>query len=110
MRLATMPRPIDRIPLFTDIAMFRFRPEVTEDEIDAIHQQLLELPGLVPEVRSFSVGRDAGISEGNWDMVVVVGFDDEAGYVTYAAHPDHQPTIMAVRALISERAGIQFQG
>jgi hypothetical protein len=105
-----MPAPVVRIVLFTHIVMFRFRPDVTEDEIEAVHQQLLELPGLVPEVRSFSVGRDAGVSEGNWDMVVVVGFDDDAGYLTYAAHPDHQPAIMAVRALTSERAGIQFQG
>jgi hypothetical protein len=96
--------------VFTHIAMFRIRPDVEEAEIERVRARLLELPGLVPDVKTFSVGRDARISEGNWDMVVVAGFEDEAGYRAYAAHPDHQPVIMEVRQIISERAGIQFEG
>jgi hypothetical protein len=96
--------------VFTHIAMFRIRPDVEEAEIERVRGRLLELPGLVPGVKTFSVGRDAGISDGNWDMVVVAGFDDEAGYRAYAAHPDHHPVIMEVRAIIAERAGIQFEG
>jgi hypothetical protein len=95
--------------MFTHIAMFKFRADVEATDKERIRGLLLELPGLVPDVRTFSVGEDAGISEGNWDMVVVAGFDDVEGYRAYAAHPDHQPVITEVRKLISDRAGIQFE-
>lgn len=95
--------------MFTHIAMFRIRPDVDESEKQDVEAKLNELPGLIPEVRAFHVGRDAGISEGNWDMVVVAKFDDAEAYRVYAGHPDHQPVITAVRAIISERAGIQFE-
>ena len=95
--------------MFTHIAMFRFRPDVDEASKQEVEAKLHELPRLIPDVRAFHVGRDAGISEGNWDMVVVAKFDDADGYRTYAAHPDHKPAITAVRAVISERAGIQFE-
>lgn len=95
--------------MFTHIAMFRIRPEVDDAERARIRGLLLELPELISEVRSFEVGEDAGISEGNWDMVVLAQFDDVDGYRAYAAHPDHQPVITAVRSIISERAGIQFE-
>ncbi len=95
--------------MFTHIAMFRIRPDVDEAEIERVTARLEELPALVPDVKSFTVGRDARISDGNWDMVVIAGFEDEAGYRAYAAHPDHQPVIMEVRHIITERAGIQFE-
>ena len=51
------------------------------------------LPGRIPEIRGYTIGTDAGVNEGNFDLVIVADFDDVDGYVVYRDHADHQAVI-----------------
>lgn len=62
-------------------------------DVDGVVDALRELPGRIPELRSYVVGRDAGLAPGNATVAVVADFDDEAGFVTYRDHPEHQRVI-----------------
>lgn len=93
--------------MFHHIAMFRFRPEVPAETVGSIRERLLRLPETIDSIRDYRVGRDLGLSDATWDMVVVAGFEDEAGYRAYSTHPDHVPIVDEIRGLVTDRAAVQ---
>jgi hypothetical protein len=93
--------------VFHHIAMFRFRSDVPPTTITAVRDDLLRLPDVIDSVRSFRIGRDAGLGDTTWDMVLVATFDDEAGYRSYASHPDHLPVVRRIGELVTDRAAVQ---
>jgi hypothetical protein len=48
---------------------------------------------MCPEIRSYHVGVDAGITPGGADVAVVAEFDSVDDYKAYSAHPEHQRII-----------------
>ena len=62
-------------------------------DVDAAVDALRALPAAIPELRSYVVGRDAGLAAGNATIAVVADFDDEAGWATYRDHPAHRQVI-----------------
>lgn len=92
------------------VVMFRWRPGVTSDEIEALRSALAGLPAAVDSIASYEFGTDLGINEGNADFVVVAGFASEADYLTYRDHPDHRRVITEIiLPLITERVAVQFR-
>lgn len=89
------------------VAMFRFRDDVDDATISTLRADLLALPDSIGSIRSYQVGLDLGLISGSWHMVVVAGFDDEAGYLAYRNHPDHTPVVARVGELTIERASLQ---
>jgi quinol monooxygenase YgiN len=68
-------------------AMFRFRDDATEEQKVAARDALAGLRDKVPSVRALTVGFDIRRNPRNWDMLLVVDFDDKAGLEAYFAHP-----------------------
>lgn len=93
--------------MFHHIAMFRFGRGVADSDVARIRKDLLALPEKVAVIRRYQVGRDAGVSDGNWDFAVVAAFDDEAGYQEYRDHPDHVVIVQRIRELTTDRASLQ---
>jgi hypothetical protein len=90
--------------------MVKFRDEATPDQVADLIAALEALPQLVPEIRSYSVGPDAGLNDGNFDLVVVGDFDDVAGYRAYAANPDHVRVIEThLRPIVAQRTAVQYE-
>jgi hypothetical protein len=88
--------------------MMRFTPESTAAQHSAVKDGLSALPGKIPEIRSYVLGEDARVNEGNYDLVVVADFDDVDEYVVYRDHPDHQAVIkQAIRPILADRAAVQ---
>lgn len=77
----------------------------------AVAPALRELPALVPSLRSYWVGDDAGLADGNWDLAVVADFYDEAGWREYLSHPAHVRVLdELVRPILANRAAVQSAG
>jgi hypothetical protein len=73
-----------------------------------IKAALDELPALIPTIRSYVVGLDAGVNAGNHDIVVVADFDDVDGYLVYRDHPEHQRVIREhIAPNLAGRAAVQ---
>ncbi len=72
------------------VSLLTWVDDVTPEQVDAVTTGLRALPALIPELRDYRVGRDLGIDRGNASFVVIGDFDDEAGYLAYRDHPDHQ--------------------
>jgi hypothetical protein len=47
---------------------------------------LCQLPGLIPEIRSFKCGPDVGVNPGNWDFAVAAEFDSIDDQTVYRDH------------------------
>jgi hypothetical protein len=78
--------------------------------VDALVDALRTLPAAIPELRSYQVGRDAGLAEGNATVGVVADFDDEAGWRTYTDHPAHQAILAErIKPHLLGRAALQHE-
>ncbi len=93
---------------FTHVVCFRWADGTTDEQVARFIEMLTELPAVIPEVRRYHFGRDAGVAEGNFDFAVAADFDDRAGWVAYQEHPDHRRCLEYVRPLVRERAAVQF--
>ena len=90
--------------------MFRFAADTTPEQVEHMAEGLRLLPGQVAEVRAFTIGRDLGLRETNWDYAVVADFDDVDGWKVYAADALHLQVIAErITPIITERTSVQFE-
>ena len=79
------------------------------DVAEGIAASLTSLPGLIPEIRSYQIGLDAGINPGNASLAVIADFDDQDGYLVYRDHPEHRRVIdEQITPVLTSRSAIQF--
>ena len=97
--------------MFRHVVILKWKESATADERRALREALAQLPGLIPELRSYRVGEDAGlVQQGNGDMAIVADFDTVADYVVYRDHPVHQDVITRLmRPILESRAAVQHE-
>lgn len=95
--------------MFHHVALFRWVEGVTGEQVGAVEAALARLPSVVPELRDYRFGPDAGLRQGNWNFAVVATCDDADGWRTYTDHPEHQRVLVElIRPLLADRAAVQF--
>jgi hypothetical protein len=91
------------------VALFRWKPETTPEDVSRIEAALRKLPEKIPCIQSYRFGRDLGVQDGNADFALVADFADEAGLHTYGTHPDHLAVIAElIRPITERRDAIQY--
>ena len=92
------------------IVTLTFRDDTTADQVEAIADALRELPGKIPELRSYVVGTDLGLSDGNAHLAVVADFDSEQDWQAYRDHPAHQAIItQQIVPVLTARSAVQHR-
>jgi hypothetical protein len=91
------------------VVLFRFTPDTTPADVEAIADALRELPAAIPEIAAYSFGTDVGVNAGNADFAVVADFADIDAYLVYRDHPRHQAVIAErIAPHLAERTAVQF--
>ncbi|MEV4571039.1 Dabb family protein [Nonomuraea sp. NPDC049419] len=91
------------------IVLFTWTDDATDEQKAAVAEALGTLPGLIPQLRSYTFGQDAGINQGNHDFGVVADFDSVDDYLVYRDHPDHQAVIAErIKPIVASRAAVQL--
>ncbi|WP_043621440.1 Dabb family protein [Nonomuraea candida] len=91
------------------IVLFTWTEDATAEQQAAVTSELRKLPGLIPQLRSYTVGPDAGITQGNHDYAVVADFDSVDDFALYRDHPDHQAVIAQhIKPILATRAAVQL--
>jgi len=91
------------------VVMVRFTDDMTDEQKESLRAGLGRLPDLIPVIRAYRFGDDAGLNEGNYDFVVTADFDDADGYLAYRDHPDHKKLVTELLApFVAHRAAVQF--
>lgn len=92
------------------IVLLTLKPETTDEQRQAILDGLATLPERIPTIRSYSFGVDAGLNEGNADIVAVGDFDDRDGYLAYRDHEAHHEVIAnCIAPVLASRTAIQYE-
>ena len=91
------------------VVVFTWNEQATPAVLDEIVASLRALPGQIPEIRSYHVGSDAGLDDGNVAFAVVADFDDEAGWRAYMEHPVHRAVKDRMRPIVATRAAVQYE-
>ena len=91
------------------VAVFRFKDSATDAVIDEIDETLATLPSIIPEIISFSSGRNAHVTESAWDYAVVSDFASPQDYLVYAKDPLHRDMVKnVVGPHVAESSRTQF--
>ncbi|HEY0459483.1 MAG TPA: Dabb family protein [Pyrinomonadaceae bacterium] len=88
--------------MLTHIVCWKYKAEASEKERDEHVARLRALPGVIPNILSFSVGRDILHLERSFDTGLVAVYPDRAALDFYTVHPDHQE-VAAIGKRIAER-------
>jgi hypothetical protein len=95
---------------FRHVVMFIWTTEATQEQKAAVAERLSELPEVIPDIKRYEIGDDAGINEGNYDFVVVADFADRESYLVYRDHPVHLAVIAeTIKPITAERAAVQYE-
>ncbi|MFF5210243.1 Dabb family protein [Streptosporangium sp. NPDC000396] len=95
--------------MFRHVVLFTWAEEATDEQKARVVTELGKLPGVISEIRAYTVGADAGVNPGNHDFAVVADFDTLDDYLVYRDHPVHQAVIAEhIKPILASRAAVQF--
>jgi len=69
---------------------------------------LSALPSQVPEIATYAVGADIGLTTGNSDFGLVGEFRSVDDFKTYEASEPHQACLALLKPLLAEKRGLEF--
>lgn len=91
-------------------ALFKWAADATDEQKQAAATEIAKLPSIVPSIRAFASGPDAGFAERNFDFAVAADFDDETGYFAYRDDPVHREIVqLYVTPIVALRAAVQYE-
>jgi hypothetical protein len=96
--------------MYRHVVLFRFAPEATAEQREAVLTGLRSLPAQIPELVEYRVGPNDGTAEQNFDFAVVADFAEPEHFDVYLQHPAHEAVAAElIRPIITERAAVQYE-
>lgn len=95
--------------MLTHIVVWKYRAGVGEEQRREHVERLRRLPGVIPEVQSFAVGRDVLGLPRSYHTGLVAVFRDRAGLDAYTVHPDHAAVADLGRFISEHVASVDFE-
>lgn len=78
------------------LCLIRYKEPLDEATKQKIVDAYRQLPDLIPGIRSFRVGSDLGLLDGNADLGISAEFDTEEDFQAYSVHKAHEEVIFPV--------------
>ena len=95
---------------FRHVVMFKWSDGVDAEHVERVRNGLSALPAEIDVIRDYVHGSDLGVSDGNYDYVVVADFDDVDDFRTYRDHPQHVLVVdELIKGHVSDRAAVQYE-
>ncbi len=79
--------------MLTHIVLIRLVDGADDRQVTRLIDGLRALPAQIPEIASYAIERDSGVTEGNPDLAVVGRFATAEDLRSYIAHPAHQAVV-----------------
>lgn len=89
------------------VVLFQFHDGTTVEQIDDYERSLVEYVATLDGVRSYVIGRDAGLNPGTFDFSIVAEFADEAAFREYFDGERHKQIQRDTAAMIAAKASSQ---
>jgi hypothetical protein len=92
------------------IVVFKWKPDVTGEAVQALADGLAALPGQVPEIAAYTFGPDLGLADDHPDYGLVADFADVDAYRRYAQHPAHRRLLDdLLKPILGSRHAVQIE-
>ena len=95
--------------MLTHIVIWKYKPEVGEDERREHVERLRRLPSIIHEVQSFDVGFDVLKLPRSYDTGLASTFRDRAALEAYTVHPEHAAVADFGRTISEHVASVDFE-
>ena len=90
--------------------LFSWKPAATDEQKLQAATELSKLPSIIPSVRAFASGPDAGLAPGNFDFALSADFDDKTGFFAYRDNRGHREVIQRyILPITAQRVAVQFE-
>lgn len=94
---------------FRHVVMFKWSDGLGDDHVRRVRDGLDALPPVIEQIRSYVHGPDLGVTDGNFDYVLVADFDTEDDFLVYRNHPVHLQFIQdVITGNTADRAAVQY--
>ena len=94
------------------IVLWKFADEAEghtgEENMDIVRERLTALLPMIPQIRSFEIGKDVLHSEMSYDMALIMTFDTLEDLQSYKMHPEHQKVSAYVKKVRIGRVSADF--
>ena len=95
--------------MLTHIVVWKYKPEVGEEQRREHVERLRRLAGRIPEIQSFAVGADVLGLPRSYHTGLVATFSDRAALEAYNVHPDHVAVADMGRQISEHVASVDFE-
>jgi Stress responsive A/B Barrel Domain len=93
------------------VVLFTWTAQATDEQKERVSTELARLRGLVPGIRGYEFGPDAGLVPGaNAGYALTADFDDADAYLAYRHHPAHIDFVeKTINPILAQRVSAQFE-
>ena len=95
--------------MLTHIVCWKYKPEPTDEQRADHIARLRALPGVIPDIISFSVGRDILHLDRSFDTGLVAVYPDRAALDFYTDHPQHQDVAALGKQIAEKVVSVDFE-
>ena len=95
--------------MLTHIVIWKYKPEVSDEQRSEHIARLRRLTEVVPDIQSLAVGADVLKLPRSYHTGLVAVFRDRAALEAYDAHPEHQAVVQLGRAISEHVASVDFE-
>jgi hypothetical protein len=94
--------------MLTHIVCWKYKPETTEEQRAEHIEKLRALPGVIPNIESFYVGRDILHLERSFDTGLVAVYPDREALDHYTDHLEHQKVAALGKQIAEKVVSVDF--
>ena len=95
--------------MFRHVGLLTFNDEATTNNRDGIAEALRALPGQIHGLQKAEVSIDAGLTEGNADLMFTMTFDSKASWEAYRTHAAHVAVLTDhIKPVLSSKTFVQI--
>lgn len=95
--------------MFKHIVMWRFKPNISQEDKSLMKDKLEGLIKSIPALISIEVGFNCALGDVYYDVALTTVFENKLHYQSYADHPSHLEVVAFVRELVSDRAVVDYE-
>ena len=95
--------------MLTHIVVWKYKPEVSEEQRREHVARLRRLPSIIPDIQSFAVGSDVLKLPRSYHTGLVAVFRDRATLDAYTVHPDHVAVADLGRTISEHVVSVDFE-
>lgn len=94
--------------MLTHIVCWKYKVETSEVEREEHIAKLRALPNVIPNILSFTVGRDILHLERSFDTGLVAVYPNREALDFYTVHPDHQEVAALGKQIAEKVVSVDF--